>query len=177
MAVYSGCGDWKTASSSHDSINGTWRVTRVIPLDTYSPEADKEENDTCAYTHILINDTSFVVRDHSGNMTFDVKDSGYSARNTYSGCMCSMRRGFGYRYKGLASYKVDSAMGEDDRCLGAIYRMSKTETALVYRSNYGYDNCGDQDSIDFYLISPNLIIHDCGRLIILQSDTPTSHRF
>ena len=177
MAVYSGCGDWKTASSSHDSINGTWRVTRVIPLDTYSPEADKEENDTCAYTHILINDTSFVVRDHSGNMTFDVKDSGYSEINTYSGCMCSMRRGFGYRYKGLASYKVDSAMGEDDRCLGAIYRMSKTETALVYRSNYGYDNCGDQDSIDFYLISPNLIIHDCGRLIILQSDTPTSHRF
>jgi hypothetical protein len=172
MIMLSGC-RWGRTDCKFSSITmkGSWKVTGVIPLDTYSPEAYQEENDSCAYTRILISDTSFVVRDRYGNMTFDVKDSAYSEINTYTGCMCSMRLGFGYRLRGWTQYQEDSAKGQDERFLNVVYGPNKYRNVPVFRSNYGYDNCGEQDSIDFYLSGTRLIIYDCGRLVVLEPDT------
>jgi hypothetical protein len=171
MLMLTGCMERSVNDKTPVTINGAWRVTGVVPLDTRSPDVDREENDSCVSGRILISDTSFIVRDRNGNVTFDERDTAYSEIDSYTGCLCSMRHGFGYRFSRVAKYEADSAGGEDERFLNVVYGMNKTRFVPVYRSNYGYDNCGDQDSIDFYLVPDGLIIHDCGRLVMLGRDS------
>ena len=148
-------------------INGKWRVVNSEWLDRVPDEtAYRGVYDSCVGCIFTITDSSLLVYDVQSHSASDRADTAYNMINP-TGCMASMRKGFGYHNQSMVNYDTDS-IEYGERFCSLVYDKNNRRSMPVYRTNYDYPAFGN-DSADIYQVDSNrLIIHHMDELIFLK---------